>query len=144
MQSTKFFDDMAKLTTKSLGTFLDMKKEVDSLVKQNVETILGAANLVSREEFEVVKKAASNAKSEQQKLEKKIADLEKKLASAKVNKGAGSAAAKSADKSLPVVKKESLPMKKEVKLPQVSVEKASSKKVASKKPNLKAVEAKKK
>lgn len=88
MQSdNKIFDDLTKLASSAMGSMLDMKKEIDARFKENVERMVGGGlKLVSREEFEVVKAMIAKARAEQEKLEKKIDALEKKLAAGKATK----------------------------------------------------------
>ncbi len=78
--SSKFFDELAKLMTSASGAAQGVRKEVDTLVQAQVERILNNLNVVKREEFDVVKDMASKARSENEALEKRIAQLEAKLA----------------------------------------------------------------
>jgi BMFP domain-containing protein YqiC len=87
--SSKFFDELAKLMSSASGAAQGMRKEVDTLVQAQVERVLNNINVVKREEFDVVKDMVAKARSENERLEKRIADLEAKLGN--------SAAAKTAD-----------------------------------------------
>ena len=51
----------------------------ETLVQQRVDRVLSRLNLVSREEFEAVKAMAAKARGEQEKLEKRLHDLENRL-----------------------------------------------------------------
>lgn len=79
-KQNRFFDDLAKLASSASGTFVEMKNEVESIVNAQVEKFLRRANLVSREDFEAVRDIALKARAEQEKLEARIAGLEKQLA----------------------------------------------------------------
>lgn len=80
MQSdNKIFDDFTKLASGAMGSMLDMKKEADARLREVFERMMGNMNMVSRDEFEAVKAMAAKARSEQERLEKRIAELEKKL-----------------------------------------------------------------
>jgi BMFP domain-containing protein YqiC len=80
-KDSKIFDDFARLASGAAGTFMDMKREVEAMVMDKVEKLLGRMNLVRREEFEVVRLMAEQARVKQEQLEEKIAYLEKLLES---------------------------------------------------------------
>ena len=52
----KFLSNITKLIEKGLFTSKDLKKEVEGVLKFQMENIANRLNLVSREEFEVQKK----------------------------------------------------------------------------------------
>ena len=76
----RLLDDMAKVATGALGSFTGLKHEIESRVQQQLERLLSRMNLVSREEFEAIKSVAQAAREEQIKLERRVAELEAKLA----------------------------------------------------------------
>jgi BMFP domain-containing protein YqiC len=78
--SSRFFDELAKLMTSATGAAQGVRKEVDTLVQGQVERVLNNMNMVKREEFDVVRDMAEKARSENERLEKRIAALEAKLA----------------------------------------------------------------
>jgi BMFP domain-containing protein YqiC len=78
--SSRFFDELAKLMTSATGAAQGVRKEVDGLVQSQVERVLNNMNMVKREEFDVVRDMAEKARSENERLEKRIAELEAKLA----------------------------------------------------------------
>lgn len=78
--SSRFFDELAKLMTSATGAAQGVRKEVDTLVQGQVERVLNNMNIVKREEFDVVRDMAEKARSENERLEKRIAELEAKLA----------------------------------------------------------------
>lgn len=80
-KDSKFFDDIARMASGAAGTFTDLKREMEGMVMDKVEKILARMNLVRREEFEVVRSLAEAARAEQEKLTKKLAQLEKVLES---------------------------------------------------------------
>jgi BMFP domain-containing protein YqiC len=80
-KDSRFFDDFAKLASGAAGTVLDMKREVEAMVMDKVEKLLGRMNLVRREEFEVVRLMAEKVRVKQEQQEEKIAYLEKLLES---------------------------------------------------------------
>ena len=84
MQSrNRIFDDLARLAGGATGTLNEMRQEIENLVRTRVERMAGEFNLVSQEEFDAVKAMAAKARSEQEKLEKRVAALEAGLKSAK-------------------------------------------------------------
>lgn len=74
--SSKFFDELAKLMTNAAGAAQGVRKELDSLVQSQVERVLNNLNVVKREEFDVVRDIAQKARAENERLEKRIAELE--------------------------------------------------------------------
>jgi BMFP domain-containing protein YqiC len=81
MQSqNRFFDDMARLAGGAAGLFAGLRAEIDALVKQQMQRVLGDMELVPREEFEAVKAMAAKAREEQEELSARIAALEARVA----------------------------------------------------------------
>jgi BMFP domain-containing protein YqiC len=78
--SSRFFDELSKLMTNAAGAAQGVRKEVDSLVQSQVERVLNNMNMVKREEFDVVRDMAMMARTENERLEKRIAEIEAKLA----------------------------------------------------------------
>jgi len=78
--SNRILDDLAKVANGAMSTVVGIKGEVEAMVRQQMERFLADMDLVTRDEFEVVKSMAANARAEQEKLEKKVAALEKALA----------------------------------------------------------------
>lgn len=77
MQSQKrIFDDIAKVAGGALGALGSLKQEIESLVKQRMDRFVADHDLVSREEFEVVKAMASEARAEQERLLARVTELE--------------------------------------------------------------------
>ena len=72
----RLLDDIARVANGAAGVATGMREEVESLVQERVERVLARLNLVTREEFEVVKAMAAKARNEQEALEKRIHDLE--------------------------------------------------------------------
>ncbi len=77
--NSKFFDELAKLMGNAATAAQGVRKEVDTLVQGQVERVLNNLNVVKREEFDVVKEMAEKARSENEDLAKRIADLESRL-----------------------------------------------------------------
>ena len=81
MQSdNRILDDMAKVATGALGSLTGLRQEIEAKVQQQLERLLGRMNLVSREEFDTMKSVAQEARAEQIKLERRLHEIEAKLA----------------------------------------------------------------
>jgi BMFP domain-containing protein YqiC len=84
MQSRNpLFDDMARVASGAASVFGGVREEFESFFRQQFERILAEMDLVTREEFDAVKAMAANARSEQEALQKRVADLEARLAKAR-------------------------------------------------------------
>ena len=66
----KLFSNITELIENSLLTSKDLKKELDNIIKNNVEIFTSKLNLVSRKEFEVQKKIVENLRKKLDKLKK--------------------------------------------------------------------------
>ena len=73
------FDDITKMASGAVGTAFDAKHEIEQFTKQNFEHFLSMYNLVTRQEYEVVKKMVVKSREEQQDLKDRILVLEKEL-----------------------------------------------------------------
>jgi BMFP domain-containing protein YqiC len=101
MQSqNRFFDDLAKVAAGAMGTLSGMKSEVESRVREQLERVLAGMDLVSRDEFEAVKAMAAKARSEQEDLERRVDELESRLAALSERDLPASAAADEANPNL--------------------------------------------
>ncbi len=76
---SRIFDDLAKVAGGAVSTLGGIKAEIEVLVRQQIERLLLNADMVPRDEFDAVKAVAAKARSEQEKLEKRVRALEKKL-----------------------------------------------------------------
>ena len=75
--SNRILDDLAKVASGAVSTAAGVKDEIEAIIRQRLEKLLANADLVSREEFEVVKAMASEARAEQERLAKRLKLLEK-------------------------------------------------------------------
>jgi BMFP domain-containing protein YqiC len=76
----RFFDDIARVAAGALGTLSGVKTEVETRLREQLERVLAGMDLVSRDEFEAVKAMAAKARSEQEDLARRMAELESQLA----------------------------------------------------------------
>ncbi len=81
MQSrNRLFDDLSRLADGAASTVAGIRGEIETLVRHQLERLLADMDVVPREEFEAVKAVAAKARTEQEKLQKRVAALEAKLA----------------------------------------------------------------
>ena len=83
----RFFDDIARVASGATSTLVNIRTELESMIKQRMERILADMDLVPRDEFEAVKAVASKARAEQELLEERIAELEKSVGKRSSKKG---------------------------------------------------------
>lgn len=102
----RLLDDLARMAGGAAGALSGVRGELEARLKQQLERILGEMDVVSRDEFEAVKAMAAKARTEQEKLEKRVADLEAALGgrapaarktSTRPQKASGKRPARSAD-----------------------------------------------
>lgn len=77
--SSRFFDELAKLATNAAGAAQGVRREIDTLVKAQVERVLNDVGVVKREDFDVVRDMAQKAREENDRLHERIAVLEARL-----------------------------------------------------------------
>lgn len=77
--SSRFFDELAKLATNAAGAAQGVRREIDTLVKAQVERVLNDVGVVKREDYEVVRDMAQKAREENDRLAERIAVLEARL-----------------------------------------------------------------
>lgn len=76
-------NDMAKLAGGATGLAMGIKDDITNTIQTQINHHLAKANLVTREEFEVVKTMAQTARAENEKLQTEIAELKQAQESAK-------------------------------------------------------------
>ena len=73
--SNRFFDEIGRLMNDAAGAAQGVKREVDTVVRNQAEKILRDLDIVKREEFDVVKDMARLAREENEALKARIAAL---------------------------------------------------------------------
>ena len=73
-------DGLARLFTDAAGAAQSVRTEADTFVRQRLERLVADMDFVPREEFEAVKAMAAKARSENERLETRVAALEARLA----------------------------------------------------------------
>jgi len=80
---SKFFDDLSRLMTDAAGLAEGARREAQTFARTQMERMMSGMDVVSREEFEVVKEMAARARDDNEKLVQRVAALEAKLAEPK-------------------------------------------------------------
>ena len=75
----KLLDDLARVAAGAAGAVTGIRDEVEAQMRQRMERLLSRMDVVSREEFEIVRELAANARREQEALARKVAELEQRL-----------------------------------------------------------------
>ena len=76
---SQFFDELANIMTNAAGAAQGVSKEIETLFRSQGEKMLHEMDLVTREEFDVVKEMAARAREENEDLKARIEALETKL-----------------------------------------------------------------
>ena len=77
--TNRFFDEVARLMNDAAGVASGVRREFDTVVRNQADRILRDLDLVKREEFEAVKDMARLAREENEALKARVAALEAKL-----------------------------------------------------------------
>jgi BMFP domain-containing protein YqiC len=75
----RIFDDLSRLVSDASDVAQGVRREAETVLKSQVERLLVAMDVVTREEFEAVKQMAAMARDENERLERRIKALEAKL-----------------------------------------------------------------
>jgi BMFP domain-containing protein YqiC len=78
--TNKLFDDFAKLMTDAAGAAEGVRRETETIMRAQVEKFLRDMNVVTREDFEVVREMAQKARQENEALAARVAALVAQLA----------------------------------------------------------------
>ena len=76
MSQNRVFDDFARLVTDASEMAQGVRREAEMAMKSQLERLLAAMDLVTREEFEAVKQMAAKARDDNKKLTQKLAALQ--------------------------------------------------------------------
>ena len=72
----RVFDDAARVAGGALGTLSGIRREVEGLVRHQLDRLLSGMDLVTRDEFNAVKEMAARARTENERLEARLDALE--------------------------------------------------------------------
>jgi BMFP domain-containing protein YqiC len=76
----RLLDDLARMANGALNTLSGLREEIESRVRERVERMLADMDMVPREEFEAVRAMAQKARSEQEEMAVRLAELERRMA----------------------------------------------------------------
>jgi BMFP domain-containing protein YqiC len=82
-----FFDQMAKFMTDAAGAAQGFRQEAETFFRSQAEKVMNDLHVVKREEFEVVKAMAAKALEENERLAKRVGELETALAAKELQQG---------------------------------------------------------
>jgi BMFP domain-containing protein YqiC len=74
----RILDDIARLATDAAGAAQGVRREVETVVKTQIERLLRDLDVVTREEFEAVREMALLAREENDKLAARLKALEER------------------------------------------------------------------
>ena len=75
----RILDDLARVASGAFSAMSGLKDEIEARLREQFERILARMDLVTREEFEVVKAMATKAREEQEALQARLDALEATL-----------------------------------------------------------------
>ncbi|MGK9168116.1 accessory factor UbiK family protein [Inquilinus limosus] len=73
---TKLIDDLVRVATGAFGAVAGVREEARTRLREQFEQILSRLDVVTREEFEIVRALAQRAREEQELLAARVAALE--------------------------------------------------------------------
>ena len=77
-KKTRILSDFSRIASDAFGTIVGLRKEIETMVRIRVEKFINNANLVKRDEFEVLKKMVENISKKNKNIEKKVKVLKSK------------------------------------------------------------------
>lgn len=83
----RIFDDMSRLLNDAAGAAKSIGKEAEAIIRAQVERLMSTMDIVTREEFEAVRDMAIAARNANDALERRVTELEAKLAAKAENQG---------------------------------------------------------
>ena len=75
----RILDGMARFLTNAAGAAQAFKAEMETMMKSRVERMIADLDFVPRDEFDAVKAMAAKARTENDKLAARVAELEARL-----------------------------------------------------------------
>jgi BMFP domain-containing protein YqiC len=90
MQSqNRFFDDLARVASGAAGALSGVRTEIEARARDQLERVLAGMDLVGREEFDATRAMAARAREEQERLLRRVEQLEARLVVLEQDRGAG-------------------------------------------------------
>lgn len=81
IRNSAIFDEIARLASGAAGSALEMKREMEAMIGAKIEQMAANLQLVTREEFEIVRQMASKAREENEKLSIELQILKERFKS---------------------------------------------------------------
>ncbi len=78
-KDNRFFEDVAKMASGAAGGFLEMKREMETMMGQQLEKLMQKMNLATKEEYETLHGMIAKCRAEQEELKKRLEAVEAKL-----------------------------------------------------------------
>jgi BMFP domain-containing protein YqiC len=78
--SNRILDDFARLVTDAAGAAQGVRREVETVVKGQIERLLNEMEIARRDEVDALREVAVAAREEAERLALKVAALEERLA----------------------------------------------------------------
>lgn len=75
----RFFDEIGRLVTDAAGAAQGLRKEIETVVRGQAERVLRDLDIVQREEFEAIREMARNAREENERLARRVSELETEI-----------------------------------------------------------------
>ncbi len=86
--SNRIFDDLSRMATDAFGAAQGIRREVETLVRTQVERFLKEMDIATREEADIARDMAAKAREENEKLAERVKILEERLAQLEKSKPA--------------------------------------------------------
>lgn len=74
-KDSRLFEDIARVTSGAAGALMDVRRELETMIGDRLERVIGREKFVTREEFEVVRAMAQKAREENAALRAELAQL---------------------------------------------------------------------
>lgn len=75
----RFFDDLAGVAGGAFSAITGVREEINAIVRSRVDEVLTGLQVVRREEFEVMRDLAAQARIGQEEAERRLAALEERV-----------------------------------------------------------------
>jgi BMFP domain-containing protein YqiC len=87
----RLLDDLARVASSAMGIATGMRSEAEARLREQFEKIISQMDLVSREDYEVVQAMAQKAREDQEAMAERVEKLEARIAELEKSKTAGGA-----------------------------------------------------
>lgn len=77
-KDNKFFDDLSKVANSTFATMINVKRDFSQFINEQVEIVIQKMNLVTRTEFEVLRKVALDTRKELEQIKARGNNMKKK------------------------------------------------------------------